>query len=379
MREHAEPFSSSESSDVVTKVPLMSVPRATGPAMRILAVTNMYPTARDPTFGVFVEQQISGLQQIGSVVEVLLVDRVQKGMTAYFRMGREIRTAIASFRPDVVHCMYGGVMAQLVTRAVQRTPTVISFCGDDLLGELLSGPARKLVSRCGIVASYKAARRAQGIVVKSRNLQDALPGDVPASRIRIIPNGVDLERFKPLDRHESRDRLGWRADRLNVLFPANTGDPRKRPGLARAAVEGAERLGVGVDLHCLRGVPHDRVPIWLNAADAVLLTSLHEGSPNIIKEALACDVPVVSVDVGDVRERIQGIDGCYIARADAGDLAAKLQLVHFGPRRVDGRTHVRDLSLRRVAQRLRQFYDETIQFAAVRNRSVCHQNEAPAS
>src|SRR5205823_3231175 len=162
-------------------------------------------------------------------------------------------------------------------------------------------------------------------------------GDIPPSKIRIIPNGIDLERFKPLDQNTCRNRLGWRADRFNVLFPTNSGgDPRKRPELARAAAEAAERSGFNVEMHDLRGVPHGQVPIWLNASDAVLLTSLHEGSPNIIKEALACNVPVVSVDVGDVRERIQGIDGCYIAYADASDLASKLQLVRAGFRRVAG-------------------------------------------
>src|SRR5262245_65450883 len=114
--------------------------------MRILAVTNMYPTDKDPTVGTFVEQQINGLKQIGLVIELLVIDRVQKGMSAYFCVGREIRTAMADFGPDIVHCMYGGVMADLVTHAVESRPTVISFCGDDLLGELLSGPIRKFVS-----------------------------------------------------------------------------------------------------------------------------------------------------------------------------------------------------------------------------------------
>ena len=145
-----------------------------------------------------------------------------------------------------------------------------------------------------------------------------------------------------------------------MLFPANSGDPRKRPELARAAVETAERFGIKLEMHQLRGVPHDEVPIWLNASDAVLLTSLHEGSPNIIKEALACNIPVVSLNVGDVPERIQGIDGCYLAAPDPNDLASKLKLVHAGPRRVAGRTKIQDLSVERVAIRLTEFYEEVL-------------------
>src|SRR6185503_9079489 len=99
--------------------------------MRLLAVTNMYPTPRDPTLGTFVEQQIHGLKQIAVIVEVLFVDRMQKGVTAYFSIGREIRAAMAEFEPDIVHSMYGGVMADMAIRAVAGKPTVVSFCGDD--------------------------------------------------------------------------------------------------------------------------------------------------------------------------------------------------------------------------------------------------------
>jgi len=103
-------------------------------------------------------------------------------------------------------------------------------------------------------------------------------------------------------------------------------------------------------------VLHQDVPIWLNASDVVLLTSLHEGSPNVIKEALGCDVPIVSVDVGDVRERIQGVEGCYIALPTPADLAGKLAVVSAGERRVNGRASVQHLSLENIALCLKQFY-----------------------
>ena len=327
---------------------------------RILAVTNMYPKPETPYSGTFVEQQIKGIGQVGLEVRVMIVDRVQKGMSVYLRTGRDVQAAIADFQPDIVHVLYGGVMADIVTRVVEDRPTVVSFCGDDLLGTHLSGTVRKLISRYGIVASHKAARQATGILVKSKNLQDALPDDIPRSKVRIIPNGIDLDRFSPLDRDACRNRLGWRADRLNVLFPTNSGDPVKRPNLARAAVEIVNRSGIPAEMHHLQGVPHDEVPVWLNASDVALLTSLHEGSPNVVKEALACDLPVISVDVGDVYERIHEIEGCYVALSNPDDLAAKIRLVHAGPRRVAGRIKMQDLSLRRVALRLREFYEELV-------------------
>jgi teichuronic acid biosynthesis glycosyltransferase TuaC len=125
-------------------------------------------------------------------------------------------------------------------------------------------------------------------------------------------------------------------------------------------VEAVNRLGIDAEIHYLRGVPNSEVPVWINASDVMLLTSLHEGSPTIIKEALACNLPVVSVVVGDVRERIQGIKGCYLALSDPGDLANKLRLVHDGLRRVDGRIQMQEFSLERVALRLREFYSEVL-------------------
>jgi glycosyltransferase involved in cell wall biosynthesis len=330
--------------------------------MRILAVTNMYPTSQAPALGTFVEQQVSGLRQVGLDVDVMVVDRTQRGIGAYMRLGQQVRSRVVDIQPDLVHVMYGGVMANKVTHAVTERPTVVSFCGSDLLGETWPGYLKNLMTSYGVSASRRAASRASGIVVKSKNLQDALPHAVDRAKVRIIPNGIDFERFKPLDRAACRNQLGWREDRLHILFPTNSGTPRKRPGLARAAVEAVNSLGISAEMHQLQRVAHDQVSVWLSASDLLLVTSLHEGSPNIVKEALACDVPIVSVDVGDVRERIQGIDGCYLALPDPNDLADKLRLVHAGPRRVQGRARMemQELGLERVALRLKGFYEEVL-------------------
>lgn len=337
--------------------------------MRLLAITNIYPTPESPMSGPFVEQQIKGLREGGLDVDVLHVDRTRKGMAAYLGLARCLRHYVEEIDPDIVHAMYGGVMADIVTSLVRDRPTVVSFCGSDLLGELLSGRVRKLISAFGVLASHRAARRASGIVVKSRNLERALPANVNRRKIRIIPNGVDLELFRPLDRDACRDKLGWGPDHFHVLFPTNCGDARKRIGLARAAVEVGYRAGLNAVIHELKGVSHSEVPVWLNASDVVLLTSLHEGSPNVIKEALACNVPVVSADVGDVRERIDGIEGCFLALPEPGDLAAKLCRVESGMRRIAGRGKLQHLSLEHIAHRLKQFYFEIMESYGIRQSS----------
>ncbi len=328
--------------------------------MRILAVTNMYPTPERPTNGIFVEQQIRGLRAKGVEMEVFFVDRLSQGMSCYYRMRRALAVAVERFEPDLLHVMYGGVMADQVTRQFSGWPLVVTFHGSDLFGENHSGWVRKWISHYGVLCSRKAAWRARGIVVVSRFLEGLLPSGVDRSKVRIIPCGVDLERFEPQDREECRRRLGWAVDGFHVLFASNAGDPVKRPALAREAVALLRRSGVRAELHYLREVPYADVPRWLNASDAVILTSFQEGASTIVKEALACNVPVVSVDVGDVAERIEGIEGCYLAESDAVDLAEKLRRVHDGPRRVQGRERMQDLSIERIAERLGDFYEEVL-------------------
>lgn len=328
--------------------------------MKILVVTNVYPSPDAPWEGTYVEQQVKGLRRIGLDADVLFADRQQEGVGVYRSLGKRLREHIDRTRPTVVHAMYGGRMAEVVTRVVRDRPVVVSFCGSDLLGDVLAGRLRKLVGGLGVLASQRAARRAAGIIVKATNLRDALPASVPRQKIRLIPNGVDQERFRPMDRDECRASLGWEKGGFHVLFPSSSANPRKRLWLARAAVEEIDARGVRAQLHQLSDVPHALVPVWLNASDAVVLTSRHEGSANIIKEALACDVPVVSVDVGDARERLQGLAGCHIAEPLPEDIAAKLLLVHAGPGRVDGRAAMTELTLERVALRIKDFYEDVL-------------------
>jgi glycosyltransferase involved in cell wall biosynthesis len=167
-----------------------------------------------------------------------------------------------------------------------------------------------------------------------------------------------VERFRPLEQRTCQQQLGWDVHKFHVLFPTNGGDPVKRFDLARAAVNLLQASGVQTELHQLCGIENKAVPVWLNASDVLLLTSLHEGSPTVVKEALACDVPVVSVNVGDVKERISSTAGCYLSEPNTEDLASKLAMVRSRGARVQGRTAVQELSLERVALRLKSLYDE---------------------
>jgi glycosyltransferase involved in cell wall biosynthesis len=327
--------------------------------MKILAVTNMYPSAAFPSQGIFVHEQIKGLRAVGLEVRVLFVDRRREGPPVYFNwLQNELRRAVAEFEPDVIHAMYGGVMADRIARCHHLRPVVVSFRGSDLLGENLSGWARKIISRYGIFCSRRAAKAADGVVVVARHLVSALKGVTAVNRVRVIPSGIDLDRFKPMNPVACKQKLGWNTRSFHVLFASNNGDPVKRPWLAKGAVAQLAHPSHPVEFHCLTGISGVAMPLWLNAGDALLLTSLHEGSPNIVKESLACGLPVVSVDVGDVAERVEGIEGCHLALPEPAALAAKLDLVRQRGERLNCRTRLAEISIQSVAQRLKQFYGE---------------------
>ncbi|RPH36592.1 glycosyltransferase [bacterium] len=328
--------------------------------MRVLAVTNMYPTPDNPSVGTFVEQQVKSLRDCGVEVEILHLDRVRGGTRAYRNAGALALHQAERMQADILHVMYGGIMAERVTSAVRHLPVVVSFCGSDLLGEPLSRLKPRLFASLGVQLSYLAARRAAGIIVKSERMRSALPRDLDEAKVRVIPNGIDLTRFKPLDRADCLSSLGWDPAHFHVLFPANNGNPVKRPALAQAAVDALRRNGMPAEMHRLQNVPHADVPLWLNASDAILLTSQHEGSPNIVKEALVCNRPVVSVDVGDVKERLEGIEGCYLSLPEAEDLASKLQAVLERRTPVSSRTRMEKVSLASVARELQLFYQELL-------------------
>lgn len=322
----------------------------------MLAVTNIYPTPGHPAGGVFIQEQVDALRRRGLEVKVFLLDRRREGPWVYYRMTENLHGVVDEFAPNIVHVMYGGVMARQVAARPGLPPVVVTFHGSDLLGENLSGWKRKLISRYGVHCSRRAARLASGIVVVARHLLRSLGGGIAPEKIRLIPCGIDLARFKPLDQAECRAQLGWDMNDFHVIFASSAGDPVKRPALARAAVAALRRSPAKVRFHLLSGVPNTQVPLWLNAGNVLLLCSRHEGSPTIIKEALACGLPIVSVPVGDVPERIAGVEGCHLAEPTVADLAQKMERVRLASSRLHCGDRLQSLSGEAAAAELEDFY-----------------------
>jgi glycosyltransferase involved in cell wall biosynthesis len=178
--------------------------------------------------------------------------------------------------------------------------------------------------------------------------------------ITVLPSGLDFELFRTMPRDEARDRLGWPRDKRLVLFAGNPDQPRKRYGLARAAVDILNRT-LTAELVVAWGVPHTDIPIYMNACDAFVFTSMQEGSPNVVKEALACDLPVVSVPIGDTTERLRGIAGCELVADEQPEaIAQALERVLRRGGRVAGRVAVAHLAEEAITARLIDVYRDAI-------------------
>jgi len=238
---------------------------------------------------------------------------------------------------DLVHASYG--LTAPAALAQPNLPVVVSLWGSDLFG------------RFGRL-SQVCARLADAVIVMSPRMADALHVDC-----HVIPHGVDLELFGPMPRAEAREAIDWPVVGKRVLFPYPVERPEKDYPRAQRVVEAAEeRLDEAVTLHALELTPHERMPLYMNASDAMLLTSQWEGSPNTVKEAMACNLPVVSTDVGDVRERLSGVDPSAVGRTDEELVAGLVDVLSRGEPS-NGRRAIEPLGLEQMGRRIRVVYE----------------------
>ena len=241
---------------------------------------------------------------------------------------------------DLIHANYGLTAPMALAQA--RLPVVLSLWGSDLMGEY-----GWLSERC--------ARHCDAVIVMSEEMAREL-----GEPCYVIPHGIDTDRFAPRPTEEARAELGWDPDARHVLFPyPPTHEVKDHPRAQRLVERANERVEADVELQVVSGVPHAEVATYMNAADTLLLTSKREGSPNSVKESLACNLPVVSTDVGDVRERLDGVSPATVSDDD-DDLVAGLVDVLEEPRRSNGRQAVRDISLARMGEQIRGVYETVL-------------------
>ena len=272
-----------------------------------------------------------------------------------FRQIRAIRSRIRQFKPDVVHAHYGTITA-FATVAAADVPVVITFRGSDLNPSPTDGPVRNAVQK---FLSNTSARFAKAVILVSRDLRARLWAEHPNAHV--IPTGVDLNLFKPASRASAREKLGWSHDDPVVLFNAGTTPRVKRLDLAEQSLELLRQRVPNVSMEVLRGMtPHDALPLYMNASDCLLLTSDFEGSPDIVKEALACNLPIVSVDAGDVKERTRGVKGAVIVTRDPVAIASELARMLLLNERSNGRDKIEELDSSKIRDAVIKVYQQIL-------------------
>ncbi len=267
-----------------------------------------------------IRAQGESLRKAGIQIEYLPI--VGKGIWGYLSNVPAVRKRFSKGGFDLVHahyslCGFVAALANLSTPKKKKKPIVMSLMGSDVKdGDFWLSIIRHFVKHVWDVT-----------IVKSDDMKNSLGID----SVYVIPNGVDIELCRPLDQENCRREIGWDLGKKYVLFGADPAREVKNFPLTQSAF--SQLALENVELKTLGQVPHDEIPLYLNACDVLLLTSKWEGSPNIIKEAMACNIPIVCTDVGDVRWLLEGVDGCYLTSHDVDDIAGKIMLaLDFGER-----------------------------------------------
>jgi glycosyltransferase involved in cell wall biosynthesis len=321
--------------------------------MKVLIITAIYPTPENPAFGSFVKTQAESLKHAGIDVE-LLVMRGRNRKLLYPKAIFQLRKRLQQGSFDLVHAHFGYV--GLVARTQWRVPLVVTYHGDDLLGTINERGKKALWSVLAAAACKKLARHVDAAIVQSQQMAR----QIRKANVFVIPHEVDLEVFKPTERGEARAALGLDPRKKYLLFAANPEIPVKRFSLARAAADVLEQQNGFTELLVVYKEPQERLALYMSACDVLVFSSYQEGSPNIIKQAMACNLPIVSTDVGDVRQVIGKTKDCYICSPDARKFASVMREILSRRPRTEGRAHIRHLNTGSVSSKVIEVYEQVL-------------------
>lgn len=331
--------------------------------MRVLYITNMYPTSENSAFGIFVKEQINSLRALGIDGDVFLIKgrlRRSKYLTSIIHIG----SVLMGKKYDLVHVYFGYTgMVVLLTKWLfgRKQPTVVTFLGSDILGKVVESKGRKKTKRGLSLICRESARFFDQVIVVSSEMKRLLVR-TKNKNIEVIPLGANLELFRLLGKQESREKLCLSKNKKIVLFGGDSNVPRKNYALAKEAFEFVKRKYPDVELLVLKGRRREKVALLMNAVDVLLLPSIHEGSPMVIREAMACGLPIVSANVGDVKGLIDNTNGCYICGYAPKDIAGKILKALDFKGKTRGRERLLQLGLdqRQVAKKIIEVYESIL-------------------
>lgn len=289
-------------------------------------------------FAPFIVEQAEALKRAGCDVDWFGLQG--KGVKGYIKNFPALNRKIKECQPDIIHAHYG--LSGLFANLQRKVPVVTTYHGSD-------------INERKVLRFSKLAMRlsAWNIFVSQKTLRIAKP----SKKYTLLPCGIDLSDLQLTDKTDAMQKKRLDIDKKYILFAGAFDNAVKNAPLAKDAVELLDCSNV--ELLELKGYSREEVTLLMCAADAFLMTSHSEGSPQVIKEAMACGCPIVSVDVGDVRERTEGVEGCYVANTrNPKDLAHLLKKALTFGNKTNGREKIiaDGLDNKFVAARLMDIY-----------------------
>ncbi len=324
----------------------------------------MYPTPENPAFGSFVRTQAESLRQAGVAIELLVLSGRPRKLI-YPRGVVQLRQRLADRSIDLVHAHYGYV--GMVARTQWQVPVVVTYHGDDLLGTVTESGKKALWSYGVVAAGQILGRLADAVIVQS----EQMARKIKQPDVFIVPHEVDFDVFRPTDREQARAILGLDPYKKYLLFAANPQIAVKRFPLARDVAARLVAQDPTVELLVVSKETQDRLALYMSASDALVFPSYQEGSPNVVKQAMACNLPIVATDVGDVRQVIGATSGCYICNPTVAEFAARLGEILRRRERTQGHEQIAHFDRSIVTRQLIQVYE-----AALRKRGVRRDDRA---
>ncbi len=288
----------------------------------------------------FISEQVDFIKKNGIECQYFFIS--SSGIKGYLKTLKSMKAKINSFQPDLIHAHYG--LSGLLANLQRTTPVVTTYHGSDI-----NLPKAFRLSKFAIRLSK------YNIFVSQKNLDKS---SKYSKKLTLIPCGVDTNFFSPIEQSKAKAMLQFTSNKKRVLFAGAFSNNVKNSKLAMEAISLLENI----ELIELKGYTRQQVVHLMNAVDVCLMTSFTEGSPQFIKEAMACNCPIVSTDVGDVSSVISGVEGCYISSYDPKDVANKISLAIEKNSRTNGKNKIEIMKLdsNNIAKRIVEIYKKVV-------------------